>query len=265
MTTKLIAELSMNFMGDMELAEEMISAAAHAGADYVKFQTWKVDKLVEGPWDNDGRREVYEKAELSEADHEHLKVICEANGTKFLTSVFSPDLLPMVSGLSDSVKIASTECCNRELIDQATRLFENVFVSVGATNAEDYRYLADIENVYMLHCVSAYPCPADQVNMPRLDYIRSLTPRFGYSGHYFGIWDAIAAISRGATVVEKHFTTDQSLPFRDNQFAILPQDLALIREYADEFDRMNIDHGVDIQSAEAEVKKAYSGRWMGTS
>jgi sialic acid synthase SpsE len=105
MSTKLIAELSMNFMGDMELAEEMVAAAATAGADYIKFQTWKIDGLIEGPWDKDGRREIYEKAELSEADHEHLKDICEANGAKFLTSVFSPDLLPMVSGLSDSVKM----------------------------------------------------------------------------------------------------------------------------------------------------------------
>ena len=86
---KLIAEIGWNHMGDMELAKNMIISAAKSGADICKFQTWSEKNLKSGPWDNDGRREIYKKAELSEEQHFELKKICEENKVLFLTSVFN--------------------------------------------------------------------------------------------------------------------------------------------------------------------------------
>ena len=76
-------------MGDVSLAEQMIDAASAAGADYVKFQTWSVDDLVSGTWDTDGRRQIYEKAELTKEKHEHLFDYCSRKNIKFLSSVFN--------------------------------------------------------------------------------------------------------------------------------------------------------------------------------
>ena len=86
---KVIAEIGWNHMGDMELAKEMVAAAGEAGADYAKFQTWSVDNLKRGPWDNDGRLEIYKKAELSRKQHEEMAEYCDSKNILFLTSVFN--------------------------------------------------------------------------------------------------------------------------------------------------------------------------------
>ena len=86
---ELIAEIGWNHMGDMKLAKEMISAAKESGCDFAKFQTWSVRRLKRGVWDTDGRREIYEKAELTHDQHFILKELCEENSIQFLTSVFN--------------------------------------------------------------------------------------------------------------------------------------------------------------------------------
>ena len=89
MNTEIIAEIGWNHMGNMELASKMIKKAKESGADYAKFQTWKVERLKSGEWDNDGRRNIYENAELSKEDHEFLIKECNKNKIEFLSSAFS--------------------------------------------------------------------------------------------------------------------------------------------------------------------------------
>ena len=93
MATKLIAEIGWNHMGDMRIAEEMVKEAAESGAFFAKFQTWKVDRLKSGSWDHDGRREIYEKAELTKEKHEFLIESCKRHNIKFLSSAFSVETL----------------------------------------------------------------------------------------------------------------------------------------------------------------------------
>ena len=112
-----------------------------------------------------------------------------------------------------------------------------------------------------MHGVYLYPCPYDNVNLSRLLYLKKHTSRFGYSGHALGIWDAVAAISIGAEVVEKHFTIDNNLDFKDNKFSILPEDLASIRNFSELFSKMNIECGLDFQEKEKEIRETYFGRW----
>lgn len=264
MITKLIAEVGWSHLGDMDLAKRMIEKAASSGADYVKFQTWSEKRLRPGSWDNDGRREIYKKAELSIEQHRYLKTTCDSNGVKFLTSCFCSEDLRMIRDFSDEVKIASTECSNVSLIEKALDLFSVLYISTGATLESEYRIWADNPKVYLLHCVSSYPCPSDKVNMPKMEFLSSLTTRFGYSGHGEGVSDAIAAISLGATVVEKHFTIDRSLPGRDNKFAILPEELKIIDTYRRDFDSMMNPHGTDVQQVEMDARSNYRGRWEGS-
>ena len=96
MSIKLIAELSMNHLGDPDLIRKMVYAAHKSGADYAKFQTWKVNNLIPGPWDEDRRREDYIKSEMTEEKHLLAKKICDEIGIGFLTSCFNPDDLNMI-------------------------------------------------------------------------------------------------------------------------------------------------------------------------
>lgn len=258
---KLIAEIGWNHMGDMDLAKSMIFAAAESGADIAKFQTWSVDNLKPGPWDYDGRRQIYEKAQINKDQHHQLADFCKEANIEFMTSCFNKSDIPMIRELSDKVKIASTECSNEELVTEAIKTFDTVLVSTGASTLTEAKRWAEYDNVVLLHCVSSYPCPAELVNLTRIAQLRGWTTRVGYSGHYDGYFDAIAAAGYGCEYIEKHFTIDKSLPGRDNKFAILPAELKIIADYIKELELMQIYRGGDYQECEQEARNVYARRW----
>ena len=265
MTCEIIAEIGWNHMGDMNLAKEMIAAASEAGADYAKFQTWSTDKLKEGAWNDDGRVEIYQTAELSRDQHYELSDFCASKGIKFLTSVFNLSDVNWLSELSgDAIKVPSHEVYNKDLISQLDEKFKKIFISTGAASWEEVSSLNSLikqSSFYFLHCVSSYPCPPENVNLPRILALKELTENVGYSGHFFGVDDAIAAIGYDLRIVEKHFTLDRTLPGRDNQYAILPNELKQICDYRDNFYKMQIAHGKEYQSCEQDIIDNYRGRW----
>lgn len=266
MRTEIIAEIGWNFLGDLGLAKQMILAAKNSGADYAKFQTWSVANLKPGPWDSDGRRQIYEKAELSEAAHFELKSYCDTVGIKFLTSCFNKKDLKFIRSVCDEVKIPSTECLNKELIEEAINLkFKRIIISIGATTRDEKLDLilgAHGEGVVFMYCVSSYPCEATDVNMSSIDIFKCFLPdkEIGYSGHYFGIEDAQIAIVKNVALVEKHFTIDNSLPGRDNKFALLPCDMKKLSEFRDIYCEMS-GASLGLKEKEREMRENYTGRW----
>jgi len=261
MKCKLIAELGWNWIGDVSLAKEMVASAKESGADVAKFQTWKASRLVPGPWDSDGRRSVYEKAELTLEKHRELKDYCDSVGIEFMTSCFCPKDLDSILEFADEVKIPGADAANTELVDKAVDKFQHVYLSTGALSKEESTSYADFENVTLMHCVSSYPCSLDHINLPKMKFLQTLTPRVGYSGHLFGCHDAIAAICLGATVIEKHFTIDNHLPGKDNQMSILPKDMKEISDFRDAYEKMSIDNGLGIQECEKWFRNNHKGRW----
>jgi len=261
MSIELIAELSMNHLGDKVLIDEMVCAAAHSGADYAKFQTWKVDNLRSGPWDNDGRKEDYKKAEMTKERLHFAVDCCNKYEIKFLTSCFYVGDLDLIRSFSSYVKIPGPESSNEKLVESAIQNFDTVYLSTGASDEEEFMKYAKYSNVYLLHAVSCYPCLGENVNMKRMLLFKMDTDNIGYSGHMLGINDAILAISLGAKVVEKHFTIDRNLPFRDNKFSILPEEFKKISEYAKDFEKMMIYKGIDHQKCEDNVRQDYARRW----
>lgn len=262
----IIAEIGWNFVGDMELAKEMIRQAADAGADYAKFQTWSVKNLKPGPWDNDGRREIYEKAELSEEKHLILSDCCKANNIKFLTSCFSLDSIDLISRLTNEVKIASTELWNIDLLKEIAKKFDTIFLSTGTCTTQEISLAVDIlkeKKVYLLHCVTSYPCPPEKINLPRIKSLGYFTSNIGYSGHGEGIYDALASMKYDVKVIEKHFTIDKNLPGRDNKFAILPHELKFLVDYAKVYKKMDTYNTTEYQECEQEAREVYRGRWSG--
>ena len=138
MKPEVIAEIGWNHQGDMELAKEMITQAALNGADYAKFQTWSVKKLKPGPWDSDGWRQIYEKAELTKERHEELIQHCNNSDIKFLSSASSIEAAQLLLDVGCSeVKIPSLETTNIELLKFVNANFKRIFLSVGAHTLEE--------------------------------------------------------------------------------------------------------------------------------
>ena len=266
-----IAEIGWNFMGDISLAHEMVKAAKHAGASTVKFQYWDPKKLKPGAWDYDGRRKIYEEARLNENKINDLKLICSQYNIKFLTSVFNHEDATYIKKFGDTaIKIPSHEVANVKLIRYALNEFEQVYISAGACTVAELDQLAELTNelrakdrsVYVMHCVSSYPCDVDRINLNRIDALRErFSNSLGLSDHTTSILVPALAVAKGARVIEKHFTTNQDLPGRDNKFAVLPEQFSQLVKNCDEAKAAFTDRGINAQLIENDTIENYRGRW----
>ena len=138
MTVEVIAEIGWNFMGNLNLAEKMISGAASSGANICKFQYWDPANLKKGPWDHDGRREIYESGKLDQGKIKALNEMCRASSVEFLVSVFSvADANFIHSQGFTAVKIPSHESYNTELFEFCLQRFQRVFASIGACSENE--------------------------------------------------------------------------------------------------------------------------------
>jgi|TARA_A100001391_G_scaffold196852_1_gene176106 N,N'-diacetyllegionaminate synthase len=265
--TKLIAEIGWNHMGNMVLAKDMITAAKESGADFAKFQTFDIKRLKSGPWDTDGRREIYEKAQLSLDNHFDLKNYCDEVGIGFMSSVFSigdADLLKQV--VTDYVKIPSMESRNRELIHYCLKHFKHLIISTGTSTYDEIRSIVvniPKDRYTLLHCVSSYPCKFDVVNLPRINNLKDLSDSVGFSDHTQGIETSVLSLGYDIKWIEKHFTTNNDLPGRDNEFAVLPKELKRLSEYIKISEEVMNYKGCDYQKCETDSREIYGGRWNG--
>ena len=265
--TKIISEIGWNHMGDMDLAKRMITESVNYGADMVKFQTWSVDRLKDGPWDEDGRLEIYKKAELTKDNHFELLEYCNDLNIPFFTSVFSVEDAELLSEVqTERVKIASFEARNPTLLTYCDSKFDTMYISTGTTTVdeikESLKYIKT-SNVVLLHCVSSYPLEYANANLPRINSLEKLCDRVGYSDHTFGVEGSKAALEYDVEVIEKHFTIDHDLPGRDNKFAILPHELKELSDYIRLREEMNVNHGNGYLECEEEAREVMTGRFDG--
>lgn len=248
------------------MARQMIDAAAESGADFAKFQSWSVQRLKAGEWDEDGRRQIYEKAELTPERHEELIAHCKGKDIEFLTSVCSVPDAELVAGFGlSTVKVPSLDCRNLELVRFCFDHFEEVIVSTGTSTLDEVKALVALDDadrkLTLMHCVSSYPCLPENANLPKIAELRKLHPRVGYSDHTQGVLCSVFALEYEPVFVEKHFTTDKSLPGRDNQFAVLPAELASLRRAIDMRALAMKPHGADYLPIEEAARLNYSGRF----
>lgn len=243
----IIAEAGVNHNGDMALARQLIDAAAAAGADLVKFQTFnasrlvtrsakKADYQVEATGAAESQHEMLRRLELSEAMHHELIAHCATSGISFFSTGFDIESIDMLIGLGqDHFKIPSGEITNLPYLRHIGRLDKKVIVSTGmATLGDIEAALAALEaagtrrtNLTVLHCTTEYPTPMSEVNLRAMQGIgAAFGVPVGYSDHTAGIEVAIAAVAMGATVIEKHFTLDRTLPGPDHQASLEPHELS---------------------------------------
>jgi len=261
----IIAEIGWNFLGNLDLAKEMIVSAKNSGCKTIKFQLWNPKNLKQGPWDKDGRREIYNKAYLNHEKYKNLYEYCKSKNLDCFASVFNMSDYKILKDIDNCmIKIPSTEAYDLDLIKKSLDHFQNVYVSTGAMKFEELELLKQFKkekNFIILHCVSIYPLQTSHANFEKFKYLQSEFEKVGYSGHCEGINDAIYALSLGAYCVEKHFTTSNDLEGRDNKFAITPDLLKTLCKYQKDLKNFNIKHGLNLQENEMEVYQNYRGRW----
>lgn len=244
--TLIIAEAGVNHNGDMGLAKQLIDTAAEAGADLVKFQTFKADRLVtrtakkagyQSQTTNSGesQHEMLRRLELTADMHKELIAHCSTRNIGFFSTGFdieSVDLL--VSFGQDRFKIPSGEIANLPYLRHIGRLGKHVILSAGmATLGEIEDALTVLEQagtsrgkITVLHCTTEYPTPMNEVNLRAMQSIQAaFGVAVGYSDHTAGIEVAVAAVAMGASVIEKHFTLDRNFPGPDHKASLEPAEL----------------------------------------
>ena len=244
--TLIIAEAGVNHNGSLEMAMQLIEKAAEAGVDYVKFQTFKSEKLVSrhatkaeyqkaNTDGEDSQLKMLQQLELSPDDHLRLIEHCTHCGIKFLSTAFDLDSIDFLDSLNlDLWKIPSGEITNLPYLRRIAQKGSRVIMSTGMCEPEDIEAALNVlttngtplENITLLHCNTEYPTPWGDVNLRAMhDIAKRFNVSVGYSDHTKGIEVPIAAVALGATVIEKHFTLDNNLPGPDHKASLEPQQL----------------------------------------
>ncbi|TFZ02436.1 N-acetylneuraminate synthase [Ramlibacter henchirensis] len=251
--TFVIAEAGVNHNGDPEMAIALADAALATGADAVKFQTFRAEDVVSASAPtadyqrtNTGATSQFEmiKAlELDEEGHRRVARHCARIGIEFFSTPFSPQAVDLLVGLGvRRVKLPSGEITNRPLLQKAAMTGLPLLLSTGMSTLEEVRTAVGwIEAAWargarpsaspalvLLHCTSAYPAPAEALNLRAIGALAGAFPALpiGYSDHSQGIEAALAAVSLGAAVVEKHLTLDKKLPGPDHRASADPAEFA---------------------------------------
>ncbi|ARS36176.1 N-acetylneuraminate synthase [Pontibacter actiniarum] len=246
--TVIIAEAGVNHNGDIQLAKQLIDVAADAGVDYVKFQTFKADKLVsktakqavyqvknQKSQSDDTQYSMLKKLELSEEDHYVLQAYASDKGIKFLSTGFDPESIDFLDQLGiDLFKVPSGEITNKPYLEQIAKKGKAVVLSTGMATLQEVGDAISVlakaglsnEDISVLHCNTEYPTPMGDVNLKAMLAIKdSFGVKVGYSDHTLGIEVPIAAVALGAVLIEKHYTLDKELPGPDHKASLSPQEL----------------------------------------
>ncbi|QCX32364.1 N-acetylneuraminate synthase [Caloramator sp. E03] len=238
-----IAEAGVNHNGSLEIAKKLIDVAKEAGADAVKFQTFKAENLVtkDAPKANyqvntTGRGTQYEmlkKFELSFEDHVILKKYAEEKELIFISTPFDFESVDLLEKLSlDLYKISSGDLTNIPLLRYIAKLNKPMIISTGMANLAEVECAVNSikqegnDKIILLHCTSNYPTDYEDVNLKAMVTLKdAFKLPVGYSDHTIGIEVPIAAASLGAVVIEKHFTLDKDMEGPDHRASLNPKEL----------------------------------------
>lgn len=243
----IIAEAGVNHNGNLDYAFKLIDAAVDAGVDYIKFQTFKSENLVSKSAkkadyqiqntgnSTDSQFEMLKRLELSHENHELLIEYCKQKNIKFFSTAFDLDSLEYLKEIGlDLVKIPSGEITNLPYLRKAAQLFKKVILSTGMCTMEDIEAAINVflaegiskDEITILHCNTEYPTPMNDVNLKAMLSIqKEFGTDIGYSDHTLGIEVPVAAVALGASVIEKHFTLDNTMEGPDHAASLEPHQL----------------------------------------
>ncbi len=267
----IIAEIGVNHNGDPTLGEKMIDAAAEAGVDCVKFQTFRAeefmaDRDLEYQYESAGKlvREnmfkMFKRLEMSAENYERLFAYARKKKLIPFTSVADVESAELIEKIGIAgFKLASEDLINSPLLKAISQKGRPMIISTGmADEAEVKNALKMLEvsnnpHAVFLHCVSVYPTPPDQTNLYRMLALQQVTGgSVGYSDHTLGIEACVGAAALGACILEKHFTLDRTLPGPDQNLSSDPKEMAALVQAIRKVESMR---GVmALKPADAELK-----------
>ncbi|TDX58933.1 pseudaminic acid synthase [Orenia marismortui] len=240
----IIAEAGSNHDRDLGQAKKLIDVAAEAGVDAVKFQSFTADKIAARTEDDimklgdeydtaDHLYDLYAKLELPREWQEELRDYAEEKGLIFLSTPFDYDAVDQLDELGIAAfKIASFECIDLPFLKYIAKKGKPIILSTGMANLGEIEesieaiYNEENQQLALLHCGINYPMPMEDVNLAAMDTMKqAFQVPVGYSDHTLGITVPIAAVARGAKVIEKHYTLSRDLPGPDHKFALEPEEL----------------------------------------
>lgn len=235
----IIAEAGVNHNGDINLAKKLIEQAAKAGADVVKFQTFKANSCVsvsakkakyqlETTAKEESQLEMIKKLELSYESHFELMKHCKKHGIAFLSTPFDLESVEFLRGLDlPYFKIPSGEITNFPYLKAVAKCKKKVLLSTGMANLGEIEAALEIlrkngtKNITLLHCNTEYPTPFEDVNLNALKTLKeAFKLEVGYSDHTEGIVASLGAVALGAVVIEKHFTLDKTMEGPDHRASL---------------------------------------------
>ena len=263
--TCIIAEVGENHIGDWDRAREMIVAVAGAGADIVKFQSYRGDEVAA----NDPEKDWFTEVQLSDELHFELKELAEQSGIEFLSAPFSlsrAKFLVEELGLT-KIKVASSEMMNFALLDYLNGRVNTVFLSTGLANLSEVReavtHLEEVNELCVLQCTTQYPCSPELANLGVISTLKHAFPEhsIGFSDHTIGILAPLVAVSCGASVIEKHFTLNKSLPGTDHVLSVTPEELSQMVEQIREVELLLGDSEKTPTDGEIEIREFVRSRF----
>lgn len=242
----IIAEAGVNHNGSLDVAKALVDAAAQAGADAVKFQTFKASNLVSKSAQKadyqkkttgtvETQHAMLERLELNERAHQSIIEHCKNKNILFLSTPFDAESIDMLQSLGMPIyKIPSGEITNLPYLRHVGQFGKEVILSTGMSNLDEIGNALDVleregtprSSITVLHATTEYPCPIEEVNLNAMLTIhKAFGVRVGYSDHTPGIEVPIAAVALGACVIEKHFTLDRSMDGPDHKASLEPDEL----------------------------------------
>ncbi len=247
MRTLIIAEAGVNHNGSMALAKKLVETAKEAGADYIKFQTFKTElniskeaqktnyQIANASDIKESQYEMVKKLELSFDDFASLKEYCDEIGIGFLSTGFDFPSIKFLDSLHmDFFKIPSGEITNFPYLTSIAKLKRPIILSTGMSSMTEIEDAVNLfqeqgigmEQITILHCNTEYPTPMEDVNLKAMLTIgEKFNVKFGYSDHTEGIEIPIAAVALGAKIIEKHFTLDKTMDGPDHKASLEPHEL----------------------------------------
>ena len=247
MRTLIIAEAGVNHNGRLDLALKMVDEAKRAGADIVKFQTAIPERVIsryadkaeyqkETTGNEESQLEMCRRIHLKLSDYDIIKEYCEEVGIEFLSTPFDLESIDYLEKLGMKLwKIPSGEITNLPYLIKIAKTGKPVIMSTGMAELKEVEEAVNVlkeggaGEITLLHCTTEYPAPFDSINLKAMNTLREkFGTKVGYSDHTTGIEVVVAAVSLGATVIEKHFTLNRNLEGPDHKASLEPEELEVM-------------------------------------
>lgn len=271
----IIAEAGVNHNGDLEMAKKLIDAAKEAGADAVKFQTFRTEEAMtrqaeqakyqaENTDKKESQFEMVKRLELPYSAFQELKEYCDSKGIIFLSTPHScREDVDLIAELCPAIKVGSGDITNSPILKYMAKKNLPIILSTGMANLKEVKEAVETilpinKNLILLHCTTSYPVPLNEVNLKAMTTLKKeFNLPTGYSDHTEGIKVSLGAVTLGVSVIEKHFTLDRNLPGPDHKASLEPQELKAMVEGIRNIERKlvnkesveNILKELDIQEA----------------